>query len=98
MDADVDNVELTTREKLALVNLSRSYPFMDLARICRVSYSDVLIASYVFDHWRGEDTGFKSMIFISEAVDRLPRRVRDVIRQICDARWRWQFPPQGRGL
>jgi hypothetical protein len=75
-----------------LTDLSRSYPFLHLSRKLGVEYGKVLRLADNIDH---PDPGFYGgRYFISELTIDQTR----VVEQVCHASWRWQFPPEGRGL
>jgi len=76
-------------EDEARMNLSHSYPFLHLSQIFRVSYEAVLDVAEAYD--KISEEGKKTVA---------PARTTcgQFIREVCDAPWRWQYPPQGRGL
>lgn len=81
-----------------LTDLSRSYPFLHLSRKFGVDYGEVLrIADHVDKSvkWVGPG-GIKYEVYT--LIPDLPDEVVRLIITICLAPWRWQFPPQGRGL
>lgn len=65
-----------------LSDLSRSYPFLALSRKLQLDYCVVLRMADLID--RGLVKPISGPISLVEAV--------------CRAPWRWQYPPQGRGL
>ena len=69
-----------------LSDLSHSYPFLHLSRKLGVDYLVVLAIADSVD--KGTD-GNKPWY---------GGRIWQIIMLVCSARWRWQFPPEGKGL
>ena len=68
-------------------DLSHSYPFLHLSRKLSVPYERILQLADAFDgkgiaNWREPEDN----------------KLVECVSAICVAPWRWQFPPQGRGL
>ena len=76
------SVETKCPRGFDLSDLSHSYPFLDLSRKLRVSYAQVLQMADRIDQGMSCQTG----------------RLYDAVMAVCRAPWRWQYPPQGRGL
>jgi hypothetical protein len=71
-----------------LTDLSHSYPFLHLSRKFGVEYYVVLALA------DGYDARYLLPPLESEPYNHCARAVHAV----CHAPWRWQFPPEGRGL
>ena len=71
-----------------LSDLSHSYPFLHLSRKFGVYYEVVLALA------AGYDAGYMQPPPASEPHTDCARAVHAV----CHAPWRWQFPPEGRGI
>lgn len=85
------------RRPVDLTDMSRSYPFLDLSRRLSVSYPTVLeIADWV-DAWNATALGPPTAPMVQHRFD-IPEDKYLAIRDVCRAPWRWQFPPEGRGL
>lgn len=83
---------VVNNQRLGFGGLSRSYPFLDLARILQRPYASVLGAAEDYDNGRCDNP---------DEVDRYRKLTPDevaVVHRVCAAPWRWQFPPEGRGL
>ena len=69
-----------------LGDLSRSYPFLDLSRKLKLSYELVLaVADSIDDKTDGHRVWYGGKVWHAALL-------------VCNAPWRWQYPPQGRGL
>jgi len=87
-----------------LSDLSHSYPFLHLSRKLGVPYERVLAAADLIDSWADfgnsyllADAIYTHCLRIANQVGMYTDQVRLVAR-VCVAPWRWQFPPEGRGL
>lgn len=97
-------------QRLGFGGLSRSYPFLNLARILRRPYDRVLAAAEMIDRWplrqfgvdyvsaTVEEAEQKHCLRVANAVGGLTTDEVGVVWRVCSAPWRWQFPPEGRGL
>lgn len=98
-------------ELVGFGSLSRSYPFQDLARILGRPYRAVLAAAEMIDRWPLRQFGIgyvkdqipeeilkTNCLRVANAVRELTRDEVGVVHRVCAAGWRWQFPPEGRGL
>lgn len=94
-------------ERVGFSALSRSYPFLDLARILRRPYAAVLAAAEMIDRWPlhnfgvgyiHEETLRMHCLRVANAVHELTTDEVVMVHRVCAAPWRWQFPPEGRGL
>jgi hypothetical protein len=72
--------------EINLSDLSRSYPFLDLSRRLQLGYGAVLQIADKIDRGQGN----KYLIY--------DMGVWNAVLAICRAPWRWQYPPEGRGL
>lgn len=80
-----------------LSNLSHSYPFLDLSLRIGVPYERVLGCAKRLDSgWIDPDNLGHLRHLAQEQGLSLPHV--DLVARVCAAPWRWQFPPQGRGL
>lgn len=77
-----------------LSDLSHSYPFLHLSRKLGVPYEVVLRVAEMVDH---PDPAYPGVI-AATLVSGLTLDGARLIERVCHAPWRWQFPPQGRGL
>jgi hypothetical protein len=68
-----------------LSDLSHSYPFLHLSRKFNISYEQVMKLAELYD-----------ADMLAPPHEALP--VFFAIYSVCKAPWRWQFPPEGRGL
>jgi hypothetical protein len=99
-------------ELVGFGSLSHSYPFRDLARILQRPYRAVLAAAEMIDRWPLRSFGLdyivgsqnsvggleKHCLRVANAVHELTRDEVSAVYRVCAAPWRWQFPPEGRGL
>ena len=69
-----------------LSDLSRSYPFLDLSRKMDAPYEDVLRLADIIDAGAVNEKDLETSL------------TAQTIAAVCRAPWRWQYPPQGRGL
>lgn len=79
------------------MSLSHSYPFLDLSRRLGVPYERVLAASQRLDDGWVDPDNTQQMVLLARECG-LTRGQTDLVERVCSAPWRWQFPPQGRGL
>lgn len=75
-----------------LSHLSHSYPFLHLSQKFGVDYGDVLKLVEAIDH--PDPNFYEGSFFVSV----LSIEETRIIEKVCRAPWRWQFPPQGRGI
>ncbi len=80
-----------------LSNLSHSYPFLGLSRLLGVGYGKVLEVAHRLDSGNIDPDDSRHIEQLA-AEEGLPVRMVCLVERVCSAPWRWQFPPQGRGL
>ena len=80
-----------------LNTLSRSYPFLGLSRLFNEPYERVLRAADFADKFTspGYNPAWAKSLAEYSGVS---LACAPAVLLVCGASWRWQFPPEGRGL
>jgi stringent starvation protein B len=82
---------------LKLKHLSHSYPFLGLSRSIEVPCERVLAVAQRIDSG-GVDPDSDHQLRQLAQEQGVEEMAVHLINRVCCAPWRWQFPPQGRGL
>jgi hypothetical protein len=83
--------EGTEMSTIDLRDLSRGYPFLDLARRTGEDYGRVLAAADVVDSLLSACSNIANLTLRGR--HGLRQETADAVVEVCRAEWRWQFHP-----